>query len=162
YPARDVEIWTALQLAQPSRRGPYFLSGVARLNPGVTIEQARAEMNAMKSTLSTDTFSFNVIAINDFIVGEGRPALWSLLAAVTVRVVIAGANVANLLLVRAAASGKEISIRVALGASRRRIIQQLLTESLLLAIVGGAMGALFAKVGVALLIKLAPDNLPRL
>ena len=162
FPARDVELWTALQLQQPTRRGPYFLRGVARLRPDVNVDQARSEMNTLTSSFEGKTFTFNILPITEFIVGDVRLALLVLLAAVTLVLLIAAANVANLLLVRAAAREKEISIRVALGASRGRIVRQLLTESVLLAFVGGVLGALLAAWGVALLLKIAPDTIPRL
>jgi putative ABC transport system permease protein len=161
FPNREVELWTALQLQTPTRRGPYFLSGVARLRPGVTMEQARAEMGSMKSSFSGE-MDLNVLPINEFIVGDVRPALLALLAAVTLVLLIAAVNVANLLLVRASTRAKEISIRVALGATRWHIIRQLLTESLLLALIGGALGMLLAMWGVDLLLKIAPETIPRL
>jgi len=162
FPARDVELWTALQLQPPTRRGPYFLRGVARLKPGATPDQARAELDSMKSSFTDEKLDFNVLAINEFIVGDVRTALLVLVAAVTFVLLIAASNVANLLLVRAAAREKEISIRVALGASRARIVRQLLTESLLLALAGGAFGVLLAMWGVDVLLRIAPESIPRL
>jgi putative ABC transport system permease protein len=162
FPNKDVELWRAIQLEQPTRRGPYFLTGVARLKPDVKIPQARAEVQTMTSSLENQHFNFNVLPVNDYIVGDVRPALLALLVAVTLVLLIAAVNVANLTLVRAASRVKELSIRTALGASRGRIIRRLLTESLLLAIAGGALGALCAVWGTSLLIRLAPENLPRL
>ena len=162
FPNQEVELWRAIQLAQPTRRGPYFLTGVARLKSGVQIPQARAEIQAMTTSLENQHFNFNVLPVNDYIVGDVRPALVALLVAVTLVLLIAAVNVANLTLVRAASRVKEISIRTALGASRGRIVRRLLTESLLLAIAGGSLGTLCAVWGVSLLIKLAPENLPRL
>ena len=162
FPARDVELWTAIQLQPPTRRGPYSLRGVARLKPEISLNQARADLNSMKSSFEDKTFTFNVLPITEFIVGDVRLALLVLLAAVTLVLLIAAANVANLLLVRAAAREKEICIRVALGASRGRIVRQLLTESLLLALAGGALGALLAMWGVDSLLKMAPETIPRL
>ena len=161
FPAKEVEVWSALQLAQPARRGPYFLTGIARLKPGIRVEQARTDTQAMKSTFDGKHFNFNILSINDYILGDVRLTLVSLLAAVTLVLLIAAVNVANLTLVRAAARVKELSIRTALGASRGRIARRLLTESLLLALAGGILGTLCALWGVALLVKLAPESLPR-
>ena len=162
FPNNDVELWRAIQLEQPSRRGPYFLTGVARLKPGVQIEQARADAKTMTSSFDGKKFDFNVLSVKDYIVGDVRPALVALLIAVTLVLLIAAVNVANLTLVRAASRVKEISIRTALGASRGRIVRRLLTESLLLAIAGGTLGTLCAVWGVSLLVILTPVNLPRL
>ena len=161
FPSREIDLWRAMQLEQPTRRGPYFLTGVGRLKPGVKVQQARAESLAMKSTLENYNLDFNVLPVNDFIFGDSRPALVALFVAVTLVLLIAAVNVANLTLVRAASRLREISIRTALGASRGRIIRRLLTESLLLAIVGGVFGTLCAFWGVSALVQFAPENLPR-
>ena len=161
FPNKNVDLWRAMQLEPPTRRAPYFLTGVARLKPGVKIPQARAETQMMTS-FGNEHFNFNVLSVNDYIVGDVRPALVALLVAVTLVLLIAAVNVANLTLVRAASRVKELTIRTALGASRGRIIRRLLTESILLAIAGGAVGTLCAVWSTSLLIRLAPENLPRL
>jgi predicted permease len=161
FPHKDVGLWVALQLQQPTRRGPHFLVGVARLKSDVSLNQARAEMNSLKSSFS-GKIDFNVLPINEVIVGDVRLALLLLLGAVTLVLLIAVVNVANLMLVRSAARVKEFSIRAALGAGRARIIRQLLTESLLLALAGGLLGLLLASWGGDLLLKMAPEGIPRL
>jgi predicted permease len=161
FPRPEIQMWRALRVQQPTRRGPYFLTGVARLKPAVKIEQALADTKNAKSSFENNNFTVNLLSVNDFIVGEVRPALIALLVAVTFVLLIAAVNVANLTLVRSASRAKEISIRCALGASRTRLVQRLLTESLLLAIAGGVVGALCAVWGVSLLLKFAPDTLPR-
>jgi predicted permease len=161
FPSREIDLWRAMQLETPTRRGPYFLTGVGRLKPGVQIQQARAESQAMKSTFGNYNLDFNVLPVNEFIFGDVRPALVALLVAVTLVLLIAAVNVANLTLVRGASQLKEISIRTALGASRGRIIRRLLTESLLLAIAGAVFGTLCAFWGVSALVQFAPENLPR-
>lgn len=162
FPGPEVELWRALQLDQPTRRGPYFLSGLARLKPGVAMEQARADTKLAKSTFDGGNFNFNIVSVRQYIVGNVKPALIALLVAVTLVLLIAAVNVANLTLVRAASRVREISIRKALGASQGRIIRRLLTESVLLALAGGALGTLCALWGVSLLIKFAPADLPRM
>ena len=162
FPSREIDLWRALQLEPPTRRGPYFLTGVGRLKPGVQVQQARAESLTIKSSLENYNLDFNVLPVNEFIFGDSRPALIALFVAVTLVLLIAAVNVANLTLVRAASRLKEISIRTALGASRARIIRRLLTESLLLAIAGGVFGTLCSFWGVSALVQIAPENLPRL
>jgi len=161
FPRPEIQMWRALRLQQPTRRGPYFLTGVARLKPDLKIEQALADTKNAKSSFENNNFTVNLLSVNDFIVGAVRPALIALLVAVTIVLLIAAVNVANLTLVRSASRAKEISIRSALGASRVRLVQRLLIESLLLAVAGGVVGALCAVWGVSLLVKFAPDTLPR-
>jgi putative ABC transport system permease protein len=145
-----------------------FLRSIARLKTGVTIQQAQAEMSAIAGQLAQQYpdynkgWDVNVLPIYEEIVRDIRPVLLILLAAVTLVLLIACANVANLLLSRAAVRQKELALRAALGASRLRLARQLLTESILLAVLGGAVGVIFAYWGIHALIAFAPDNLPRL
>lgn len=149
-----------------NRRGRY-LTIIARLRPGVTAEQARAEMNALGSRLAAQYPDENagrsatVYSLGRLITGGARTALLMLLGAVGFTLLIACANVANLLLGQAAARRKEMAVRAALGAGRLRLVRQMLTESLTLSLVGGLAGLLLAKWGVGLLVSLSPSSLPR-
>jgi putative ABC transport system permease protein len=140
---------------------------VARLKPGVSIEQARADMTSIAGALGEEYPNSNkehgvtLGSLYDALVGDVRKLLLFLLAAVSFVLLIACANVANLMLARASARQKEISIRFALGASRLRIVRSLITESVILALIGGGLGLLIAYWGTGLALKALPDALPR-
>jgi len=148
-------------------RGMGYLSAVALLKPGVSLQQAAAEMETITARLrqqypDTNNIRFNrVVSLQTHLVGETDTVLWLLFGAVTFVLLIACANVANLLLAKSAARQREIAIRMALGASRLRVIRQLFTESAMLALTGGAFGLLLAVWGLALIRKLLPSDFPR-
>jgi putative ABC transport system permease protein len=155
----------------PARRGNQFLFILARLQPGVSIERAHAGMAAFGSVLArnfpdnyppSSGWAIRVDSLNELLVGDVRGALLVLLAAVGFVLLIACANVANLLIGRAAGRMRELSIRAALGADKWRIARQLLTESVMLGLLGGAAGVLLGSWGVGLLVKGGPQQLPRL
>lgn len=149
-------------------RGMGYLAAVALLKSGASLPQAASEMETITTRLrqqypDTNNRRFNrVVSLHRHLVGETGSMLWLLFGAVTFVLLIACANVANLLLANAASRQKEIAIRSALGASRWRVIRQLFTESTILALAGGAVGLLFAFWGLALITKLLPRDFPRL
>ena len=166
---KPAELWVPFVLPPNARepRGRY-LTAIARLKPGVTVEEARAQMNTIASNLAAEIPQFDTgwatltVPLHDELAGELRPALIVLSGAVAFVLLIACANVANLLLARGAARQREIAIRSALGAPRLRVIRQLLTESLILGVLGGAAGLLVAQWSLALLLALSPVDLTSL
>jgi len=170
-PRDNIEAWTPVHVSNPlgaNFRGVHFLRTYARLAPGVTLQQAGAEMRLIDQQLAKQYPADNknrtstLLPLQERIVGESRNALLILFGAVSLVLLIACANFANLLLARTAERGREILIRTALGAGRWRIIRQLLTESILISLAGGALGVFIAWWGTNLLIALKPENLPRL
>ena len=165
-----VDVWmpeTALATSAKTDRGARFMRVIARLKANVTLEQARAEMTAIdahlpKAYADKEGWSISLTSLPDSIVGEIRPALWILLGAVGFVLLIACANVANLMLARAAGRHREFAIRAALGAGRLRLARQLFTESLLLTLAGGAAGLLLAMWCVDFFMKVGPQDIPRL
>jgi predicted permease len=164
------EIWVPQMLtdAEKAVRSEHHFRVAARLKPGVTVEQAQAEMNTISRRLEEaypeDDKGWGAVVnpMREETVGEIRPALLMMLGAVSFVLLIACANVANLVLGRAYARRKEIAIRSAMGATRKRIVGQLLAETIVLSLCGGALGLLGAHFGIQLLLKFFADKLPRM
>ena len=164
----DTELWLPFPLnGAKERRDNRYVNVVARLKPGASIAQARTELDTISQRLAqnyTDTnagWSVRITELRERLVGELRTSLFMLFGAVAFVLLIACANVANLLLARAAYRQREIAVRTALGASRLRIVRQLLTESVLLSVVSGVIGIGLSVWLTKLLIALSPPNSPR-
>jgi len=165
-----IDVWLPLSFVpeELADRGYNHLAVVGRLKPGVELRQAQAEMSAImgeqvrKYPNENAGRSMRLLTFQQNLVGDIRMALWILSAAVFLVLLIACANIANLLMARATTRQKDIAIRIGLGAGRRRLIQQLLIESLLLSLFGGAMGLIFAYGGLKVLTSVGPTNIPRL
>jgi putative ABC transport system permease protein len=165
---RRIDVWKpAILDEQKAQRGSNYLKVIARLKDGVSESQAEAQMNQIAGALAQQypdndaNLTVKIVPLLEEQVRNLRGVLLIMLGAVSFVLLIACANVANLSLARAATRTREFAIRTALGASRMRIVRQLLTESLLLALTGGALGVLLSMLGVRLLVTLAPPGLPR-
>ncbi len=174
FPSPKTELWVPLNL-DPRKSGDYWGSSympiTGRLRPGVTPEQAQADLKELRPKILAafawrmpdDTWAKSrVMSLQEAIVGDVRTSLLILLGAVGLLLLIACANVANLLLARATTRQKEIALRAALGASRWRIVRQLISESVLMSVIGGALGLAAARYGLSILKSMLPADTPRL
>jgi predicted permease len=173
FPFENIRVWKPLAFTAEERseaeRGSHFLNVIGRLKSDVTIERAQAEMAALGHEIGRlhegdypNGYGVEVVSLHEQTTGRARDTLLILFVTVGFVLLIACANVANLLLVRSTSRRKEIAIRVAIGATRARVMWQLLAESLMLAVAGGVAGLLLALWGVDLLVALGPGDLPRL
>jgi putative ABC transport system permease protein len=166
---RQMDVFLPLPLGADAvkRRGDENYNLMARLKPGVTMAQARADVAAIAARIRDQdrrdrTFTIDVVPLVESVVGNVRVALLVVLGSVALVLLIACANVANLLLTRATSRQKEIAVRTALGASWKRLVRQLLTESVLLALLGGAAGLAIARIALQVVRGINPGNIPRL
>ena len=168
FPRRELDVWRNRTFATPKRRGPFYLTGLVRLRPGDvdTGTNARGNLAAVSDSLKRQygpgNWQFRMTSLTDALVGDVRTPLYLLLAAVGFLLLIAVANVANLLLSRSAARQREVAVRLALGAGRGRIARQLLTESALLSLAGGALGVVLAIGLTTVLLPMGRTIIPRL
>ena len=170
FPSAESQLWVPLVIPPDVRteRSSYAFPAIGRLKPGVSLEQARADLATVAKRLeeqypSNRDYGAYVVPLPEQVVGPTlRTALWIMLGAVAAVLLIACANVANLLLSRAAAREREVTVRMALGASTGRLVRQLLSESLVLSAIGGAVGVFFAWAGLRVLRSMAPADLPRM
>jgi len=172
----DVEVFcaagfTATPFPPPMRGTRILVSGIGRLKPGLTLAQAQARLTAMAAQLRHDfptdyppqaQWTIEIQPLQETLVGKVRPMLLVLLGAVILIVFIVSLNIANLLLARASGRQQEMAVRLALGASRGRMVRQMLTESMLLSLIGGATGIATAVGGLGFILRFVPANLPRL
>jgi len=169
--ASKVEVWIPMAFEPKETandaRGAHYVNVAGRLKSGVTVAQAKAELEVIAAQLakqypdSNKGWGIFMMPLQDYNVRDVRTVLYTLLGAVGCVLLIACANIANLLLARATARHREISIRAALGASRARLMRQLLTESVVLSVCGGVAGVILARWGLDALLALAPSTLPR-
>jgi putative ABC transport system permease protein len=167
FPWETVEVWQIQTIDPPPRRGPFYTRGLARMKPNVTLNELRANLGVVTKGLmrqypAPEDWTLDAIPLHESLVGGVKQALWVLFGAVGFLLLIATANVANLLLARAATREREMALRGALGAGRARIVGQLLTESVVLAVVSGGLGLAIASSGTRALLALAPEGIPRL
>lgn len=164
----EAELWRPLEARAACGRGCFFARVVGRLAPDATLETARSQLDVVGERLAAEypedneNVGVSAVPLHEQMVGDVKPALLVLFAGVGLVLLIACVNVANLLLTRAISRSREVGIRVAVGASRGRILRQLLTEGVVLACLGGALGAYLAYAAVDALVALSPPDLPRL
>ncbi len=164
---KPVDVWIPFPFKDdPNNRGTHFVDGIGRLKNGITLNQAEAEINAVMAQLAREHgedrgWHVTLTPLRREIVGGSQRLLWILLGSVSVVLLIACVNAANLLLARASVREREIALRSALGARRGRLLRQLLTESILISVAGAALGAVLAVAGVKALVSLLPPDFPR-